>query len=77
MPNVANTNMTQAKEAYVTLLDMSRLLDTELDQETLTICVRLCEAGVNPQSLANVLQVLRTEVKKAKNPVEHNNDNNI
>lgn len=77
MPNVANANMTQVKEAYITLLDISRILGTDLDPETLRICVRLCEAGVNPQSLANVLQALQTEVENVSNQAEDNNENNI
>lgn len=71
--------MEQAKEAYMTLLDISQLLGTELDPETLTICVRLCEAGVNPQSLANVLQVIRSEVENVNGQIEDStvNEHNI
>ena len=32
-----------------------------LDGETLSRCVRLCENGVNPESLANVIRELRRE----------------
>ncbi|KAI4459774.1 mitotic-spindle organizing protein 1 [Holotrichia oblita] len=62
MPNVANTQITEARETYLTLLELSRLLNTGLDPETLTICVRLCEAGVNPETLATVIRELRKEV---------------
>ncbi|CAB4055440.1 MED20 [Lepeophtheirus salmonis] len=41
-----------AKETFSTLLEISKLLNTGLDAETLAICVRLCENGANPDSLA-------------------------
>lgn len=31
---------------------MSQLLNTQLDKETLTTCVRMIESGVNPEALA-------------------------
>jgi len=41
------------------LMEMSNLLNTGLDADTLAICVRLCENGVNPEALAMVIQELR------------------
>ena len=38
---------------------MSRLLNTGLDRETLSILVTLCESGVNPEALAVVVKELR------------------
>jgi len=40
---------------------MSHLLNTGLDADTLAVCVRLCEMGVNPDALAMVIQELRRE----------------
>lgn len=51
----------QARETFRILQDMSKLLNTGLDAETLAICVRLCENGVNPEALAAVIQELRRE----------------
>jgi mitotic-spindle organizing protein 1 len=34
------------------LYEMSQLMNTGLDRETLTICVRMIESGVNPEALA-------------------------
>ncbi|ESO06264.1 hypothetical protein HELRODRAFT_138770, partial [Helobdella robusta] len=48
------------------LLEISNLLNTGLDAETLSICVRLCEAGVNAEALALVVQELRREVSSLK-----------
>jgi mitotic-spindle organizing protein 1 len=50
-----------AKEALDCLYEMSRILNTGLDRETLAICVSLCEAGVNPEALAVVVKELRRE----------------
>lgn len=57
----------EARETLQTLMELSRLLCTGLDPETLTICVRLCEAGVNPESLATVIRELTKEVETGEN----------
>ena len=41
------------------LLEISRLLNTGLDMESLSICVRLCEQGINPEALSLVIKELR------------------
>ena len=43
------------------LHEISKLLNTNLDAETLTTCVRLLEMGVNPEALVSVVQELRRE----------------
>ena len=45
----------------VVLMEISNLLNTGLDSETLVLCVKLCEAGVNPEALASVIRELRRE----------------
>ena len=40
---------------------IAELLNTGLDKATLDILVQLCEAGVNPEALARVVQELRRE----------------
>ena len=42
-------------------MEISNLLNTGLDSETLVLCVKLCEAGVNPEALASVIRELRRE----------------
>ncbi|TFY75492.1 hypothetical protein EWM64_g8521 [Hericium alpestre] len=43
------------------LFEISQLLNTELDRETLATCVGMIESGVNPEALAAVIQELRRE----------------
>eukprot|EP00795_Rhopilema_esculentum_P012845 gene12845-3591_t len=50
-----------ARETLDTLMEMSNLLNTGLDSESLSICVKLIEAGVNPEALALVIKELRRE----------------
>ena len=38
-----SSRIIEARETFPTLLEISRLLNTGLDAETLAICVRLCE----------------------------------
>ena len=42
-------------------MEISKLLNTGLSQETLATCVQLCESGVNPEPLAMVIQELKKE----------------
>lgn len=56
-----NSKVTEAKETFQTVLELSRLLCTGLDPETLLTCLKLCEAGVNPEALASVINELRRE----------------
>eukprot|EP00041_Stephanoeca_diplocostata_P023028 m.558936 g.558936 ORF g.558936 m.558936 type:complete len:99 (-) comp22202_c0_seq5:3197-3493(-) len=48
-------------EALDVIFEMSEILNTGLDREALSICVSLCEAGVNPEALAAVVKELRRE----------------
>ena len=42
-------------------MEISNLLNTGLDSESLSICVKLIEAGVNPEALAMVVKELQRE----------------
>lgn len=46
--------------------EISDLLNTGLDAETLRICVQLLEAGVNPEALAAVVLEIKREAAEAK-----------
>ncbi|XP_027700354.1 mitotic-spindle organizing protein 1 [Vombatus ursinus] len=64
---VAAANLNAVRETMDVLLEISRILNTGLDMETLSICVRLCEQGINPEALSSVIKELRkaTEALKA------------
>lgn len=47
-------------------MEMSRLLNTGLDEETMAVCLRLCENGINPEALAEVIKELRRESANVK-----------
>ena len=61
-----NKSLVDAKDTFQTLFEMSRLLNTGLDMETLAICVRLCEQGANPEALATIIRELRRESEAIK-----------
>ncbi|XP_076450213.1 mitotic-spindle organizing protein 1-like [Babylonia areolata] len=61
MADGGKPKVSTARETLDILVDMSRLLNTGLDADTLALCVRLCENGVNPEALALVIQELRRE----------------
>ena len=52
--------------------EISDLLNTGLDDETLRVCVQLLEAGVNPEALATVVRELRRETTAIKVRVINN-----
>ncbi|KAK4881014.1 hypothetical protein RN001_004333 [Aquatica leii] len=64
MPHLTNTRITEARELFQALLEMSQLLCTGLDPEILTICIRLCELGLHPDVLATIIRELRKEVNR-------------
>lgn len=45
----------EGREAVRIIQEMSALLNTGLDNEELALCLRLCEKGVNPEKLANLV----------------------
>ncbi|KAG0225442.1 hypothetical protein BGW42_004433 [Actinomortierella wolfii] len=53
----------EAKQALEILTEMATLLNTGLDRETLSICIAMCEAGVNPEALAAVIKELTREAR--------------
>ncbi|KAJ8253308.1 hypothetical protein GJAV_G00211440, partial [Gymnothorax javanicus] len=57
MASAANPNAVQ--ETMEVLMEISELLNTGLDMESLSICVRLCEQGINPEALSTVIKELR------------------
>ncbi|KIK38295.1 hypothetical protein CY34DRAFT_809510 [Suillus luteus UH-Slu-Lm8-n1] len=52
---------------FTALYEISQLLNTQLDKETLATCVGMIESGVNPEALAAVIQELRREAAAAQN----------
>ncbi|EFJ42473.1 hypothetical protein VOLCADRAFT_49112, partial [Volvox carteri f. nagariensis] len=48
-------------KAFQAALELSQLLDTGLDKDTLAILLELLDAGVNPEALATVVRELRRE----------------
>lgn len=50
------------------LFDISQLLQTGLDRETLAVLVGLTESGVNPEALAAVVRELRREAAVLAQP---------
>lgn len=52
-----------SQRVRMNIRNISQLLNTGLSAETLNICVQLCEAGVHPQALAEVVQAIVQEVE--------------
>ena len=63
---VADTR--DAMEALQVVEDISNLLNIGMDKETLTVCIRLIENGINPSTLAHgILDIKRDAAKLAAN----------
>ncbi|KIJ65138.1 hypothetical protein HYDPIDRAFT_88759 [Hydnomerulius pinastri MD-312] len=61
MSSKDSDRISAAQQTLDTLFDISQLLNTQLDKETLATCVGMIESGVNPEALAAVIQELRRE----------------
>ncbi|CAG6016819.1 unnamed protein product [Menidia menidia] len=71
MASAANANLNAVRETMDVLLEISRLLNTGLDMESLSICVRLCEQGINPEALSAVIKELRKASESLKAEMEN------
>uniref|UniRef100_A0A8D2CVM7 Mitotic-spindle organizing protein 1 n=1 Tax=Sciurus vulgaris TaxID=55149 RepID=A0A8D2CVM7_SCIVU len=65
---LAATNLNAVRETMDVNLEISRILNTGLDTETLSICVRLCEQGINPEALSSVIKELRKTTEALQAP---------
>ncbi|KII87417.1 hypothetical protein PLICRDRAFT_43055 [Plicaturopsis crispa FD-325 SS-3] len=61
MSSRESDRISSAQQTLDILYDISQLLNTQLDKETLVTCVGMIESGVNPEALAAVIQELRRE----------------
>lgn len=52
----------QSQKIWKALFNISHLLNTGLSAETLDVCIRLCEAGVHPEALADIVNSIRSEM---------------
>lgn len=66
MSTLDASHVAKSDQAINILHEISNILDTGLDKETLRILVGLCEAGVNPEALATVVKELRREATAIK-----------
>lgn len=73
MTSEKNAQVGQARETFQMLFQISQLLNTGLDAETLTICIRLCELGVDPEVLAHVIK----EIRKVNENAVQNKPSNL
>ncbi|KAM0696965.1 hypothetical protein Q7P36_003036 [Cladosporium allicinum] len=53
-----------ARETIDILHEISTLLNTDLDRQSLSYCVSLIENGVNPEALAKVIRELRVRQER-------------
>ncbi len=61
LPVATSIDPETSQETMDILYEVSKILNTGLDRNTLAILVGLCEAGVNPEALAAVVKELRRE----------------
>lgn len=58
------TILQQSQKIRKNIQNISQLLNTGLSTETLDICIKLCEAGVHPQALADVINAVQQEMEE-------------
>ncbi|XP_047373779.1 mitotic-spindle organizing protein 1-like [Sciurus carolinensis] len=65
---LAAANLNAVRETMDVNLEISRILNTGLDMEKLSICVRLCEQGIIPEALSSGIKELRKVTEALKAP---------
>lgn len=58
------TILQQSQKIRKNVQNISQLLNTGLSTETLDICIKLCEAGVHPQALADVINAVQQQMEE-------------
>lgn len=77
-PEKSSNDLSQirnSQELRTNLLNISNILNTGLSAESLDICIQLCEAGVHPQALSNVIQQIRREVAQIQQTAQNGSNN--
>lgn len=57
----------QSRVTHTLLNEISQILNTGLSIESLDVCIKLIEAGVHPQALAEVIMQIRREINTVHN----------
>ena len=63
----SESDFNSAAGAMDVLMQISNILNTGLDAETLSICVELCEMGINPEAIATVIKEIRLQTANLQN----------
>ncbi|ORZ14644.1 mitotic-spindle organizing protein 1-like protein [Absidia repens] len=70
--NTPASTKNEVMDTIDVLLEISKILNTKLDKDTLALCISLCEKGVNPEALAEVIKDLRRQNTSTQhNPARH------
>ncbi len=59
--NVPLSRVEQRQDALNNLFELSNILNTGLDRESIEIITELCELGVNPEALSAAIKEIRRE----------------
>ncbi|KAF4517931.1 hypothetical protein B566_EDAN005297 [Ephemera danica] len=60
-------NVSEIREAFKLVMEISDLLRTNLNPEMLAVCIRLIEEGANPDALARIVAEMSRETEKLDN----------
>lgn len=65
-PDGNQGKLCDSQEMRSVISKLSEMLNTGLTEEQLQICIQLCEAGVNPSAVAEVVRQIRSQVAELK-----------
>lgn len=75
MANIEEHKVAEARECLHILQEISDMLNTQLDPETLSTCIRLIQCGANPEALAKVVTEIKRSVAEVKKNEEEETGN--
>ncbi|XP_014246271.1 mitotic-spindle organizing protein 1-like [Cimex lectularius] len=64
--------VSSAKVGFNALYEISQLLNCGLDRQSLAICSRLCQDGVQPEALANIIIMMRNQAEEYRSKQDGN-----
>ena len=68
-----SSQILSCRETFNLLQELSRLLNTGLDVESLATVINLCEKGANPEALATIIREVKKQAEALKQEVSVRN----
>lgn len=77
LPNTQEELNEKDYDQFKNLYDISKILNTGLTPDVLFYCMKLCESGVHPHALADVVKTIKGKVEEYNKIVSKRNSKEL